>query len=57
MTISEIKTALQNGQKVYWQNAAYEVRITKSGDLQTVCKMNGSVQFLENINSVYVKGE
>lgn len=57
MTINEIKTALQNGQKVYWQNEAYEVRITKLGDLQTVCKMNGSVQFLQDINNVYVKGE
>ena len=40
-TQNDVKKALQNGNKVFWQNSLYYVKIDKLGRLLVICKRNG----------------
>lgn len=40
-TQKDVKEALQNGNKVFWQNHIYYVKMDKLGRLLVICKRNG----------------
>ena len=40
-TQNDVKKALENGNKVFWQNQIYYVKMDKLGRLLVICKHNG----------------
>jgi hypothetical protein len=54
MTPAEVKTAISESKKVYWQNEAYEVKLNKDGEMFVQC-WNGSISYTEQTDGMYVK--
>ena len=46
-TQNDVKKALENGNKVFWQNSAYYVKMDKLGRLLVICKRNGYAVLLQ----------
>ena len=47
-TQNDVKKALKNGNKVFWQNNIYYVKMDKLGRLLVICKRNGYAALLQN---------
>ena len=45
-TQNDVKKALENGNKVFWQNRIYYVKMNKLGRLLVICKRNGYAALL-----------
>ena len=45
-TQNDVKKALENGNKVFWQNNIYYVKMDKLGRLLVICKRNGYATLL-----------
>ena len=45
-TQNDVKKALENGHKVFWQNSIYYVKMDKLGRLLVICKRNGYATLL-----------
>lgn len=57
MTLKEIKTAINNGQTVYWNSGLYEVRKGQDGDYYIFCTSNGSAIGLTWMDGVTLNGK
>ena len=56
-TQNDVKKALQNGNKVFWQNHIYYVKADKLGRLLVICKRNGYAAPLHtaDLSALFVK--
>ena len=52
MTLSEIKSAVQGGSRVYWSNTAYEVIHDSIGQWLIKCHINGHCIGLTHMDGV-----
>ena len=52
MNINEIKSAVENGKRVFWKQANYEVIKNKFGDWLVVCLQNENCTGLTHRNGV-----
>lgn len=57
MLLSEIKQAIDDGKRVFWCNAAYEVIKDKLGQYMIKCHLNGSSIGLTHLDGVTLNGE
>ena len=56
-TQKDVKKALENGNKVFWQNSIYYVKMDKLGRLLVICKRNGYATPLHNndLSALFIK--
>ncbi len=57
MTLEEIKSAVNSGKKVFYQNEAYEVIVDKIGQWLIKCHINGSCFGLTWADDVTMNGK
>jgi len=57
MSLSDIKTALNNGYKVYWANKGYEVIKDSIGQYLIHCTMNDTYVGLTKVNGSFRNGD
>ena len=57
MTLEEIKQALAEGKKVYWQDPVYQVFRSHSGLYLIHCKINNSYIGLTHMDGVTLNGK
>ena len=57
MTMQEIKTAIDDGEKVYWCNRGYQVIKDSLGQYMIKCFMNGHCIGLTNAEETKLNGE